>query len=81
MNLPPIDKYGAILYSAPDSGSHEKLCGETLYSQIDRLRLLFGWCDFIQINSLLNQSMARLALEWLGIQPNDRVLDLFCGGA
>ncbi|MGO2157935.1 MAG: hypothetical protein ACTH5V_19405 [Serratia proteamaculans] len=55
------------------------MCAETPYYQSNGLRLDFGWCDFIQINSLLNQLMVGLALEWQAIQPNVRVLDLFCG--
>ncbi|RTF66740.1 23S rRNA (uracil(1939)-C(5))-methyltransferase RlmD, partial [Serratia marcescens] len=67
------------VYLAPDSERVEKLCGETPYYQVDGLRLDFSPRDFIQVNDVVNQQMVAQALEWLDIQPNDRVLDLFCG--
>lgn len=67
------------IYLAPDSDRVEKLCGETPYYQVDGLRLDFSPRDFIQVNDAVNQQMVAQALEWLEVQPNDRVLDLFCG--
>jgi 23S rRNA (uracil1939-C5)-methyltransferase len=45
----------------------------------DGLRLTFSPRDFIQVNDGVNQQMVQTALAWLDIQPQDRVLDLFCG--
>lgn len=67
------------VYLAPDSDRLEKLCGEAPYYQVDGLRLEFSPRDFIQINDAVNQQMVAQALEWLEIEPNDRILDLFCG--
>jgi len=43
------------------------------------LRLRFEPSDFIQINGGISQQVVRQAVEWLDIQPGERVLELFCG--
>ena len=43
------------------------------------LSLAFGASDFVQVNAEINRRMVDRALELLDPQPNDRVLDLFCG--
>jgi 23S rRNA (uracil1939-C5)-methyltransferase len=35
--------------------------------------------DFTQVNADINKKMVRRALEWLDVQKDERVLDLFCG--
>ncbi|MGG4606864.1 23S rRNA (uracil(1939)-C(5))-methyltransferase RlmD [Providencia sp. Me31A] len=41
--------------------------------------LKFNPLNFIQVNAQINQLMVMQALEWLEINSEDRVLDLFCG--
>lgn len=57
----------------------EHWLGELPYYQIHGLKLAFSVRDFIQINGELNHKMVDRALQWLDLQPQDRVLDLFCG--
>ncbi|QIL90050.1 23S rRNA (uracil(1939)-C(5))-methyltransferase RlmD [Microbulbifer sp. SH-1] len=43
------------------------------------LTLQFHPQDFIQVNFGINRKMVHAAIDLLDIQPEDRVLDLFCG--
>ncbi|WP_336778902.1 23S rRNA (uracil(1939)-C(5))-methyltransferase RlmD [Pantoea sp. USHLN256] len=51
---------------------------EPFYRAFD-LQLTFSPQNFIQVNDGVNQQMIAKAIEWLDLQPDDRVLDLFCG--
>lgn len=52
-----------LFYSLPEQG----------------LELEFAPSDFIQVNAELNREVVKRALELLDPQPNESVLDLFCG--
>ncbi|WP_380183916.1 23S rRNA (uracil(1939)-C(5))-methyltransferase RlmD [Kalamiella sp. sgz302252] len=67
------------LFLAPDSETLEQVNGEMPFYKIDGLTLTFSPRDFIQVNGELNQQMVAQALAWLDLQPEDRLLDLFCG--
>jgi 23S rRNA (uracil1939-C5)-methyltransferase len=43
------------------------------------LTMKFHPMDFTQVNAEINQTMVARAVDWLDIQPDDRILDLFCG--
>jgi 23S rRNA (uracil1939-C5)-methyltransferase len=43
------------------------------------VELAFRPLDFIQVNATLNQKMIARTFELLDPQPQDRILDLFCG--
>ncbi|UAW97706.1 23S rRNA (uracil(1939)-C(5))-methyltransferase RlmD [Halopseudomonas nanhaiensis] len=44
-----------------------------------QLRFEFAPGDFTQVNADINQAMVNQAIAWLGLQPGERVLDLYCG--
>ncbi|MCX8960345.1 23S rRNA (uracil(1939)-C(5))-methyltransferase RlmD [Erwinia psidii] len=67
------------LFLAPDSDTLVQVNGAMPFYRIDDLTLAFSPRDFIQINGELNQQMVNQALNWLDLQPQDRLLDLFCG--
>ncbi|XTZ37583.1 23S rRNA (uracil(1939)-C(5))-methyltransferase RlmD [Salmonella enterica] len=71
--------YSLALYLAPQSEILEHVSGESPWYNSDGLRLSFSPRDFIQVNDGVNQKMVACALAWLEVQPDDRVLDLFCG--
>ena len=72
-------KHQLALFLAPDSERLEQVTGEQPYIMSHQLRLTFSPRDFIQVNDAVNQKMVAKALEWLDLQPEDRLLDLFCG--
>lgn len=67
------------LFLAPQSEILHQITGEAPWYSSDGLRLSFSPRDFIQVNDGVNQQMVDQALTWLDVQPEDRVLDLFCG--
>ncbi|MEQ4510509.1 MAG: 23S rRNA (uracil(1939)-C(5))-methyltransferase RlmD [Dickeya sp.] len=70
---------GTSLFAAPEAGTLECLHGDMPFYRIAGLSLAFSPRDFIQVNDEINQRMVAQALTWLELQPQDRVLDLFCG--
>lgn len=43
------------------------------------VRFAFSPLDFTQVNAGVNRQMVQQAVDWLALQPGERVLDLFCG--
>lgn len=54
---------------------------ERLYYHLPEfgLRLAFHPLDFLQVNAAVNRRAVRLVMDLLALEPEDRVLDLFCG--
>ncbi len=77
-------EHGVVIYLQPGGPATiavlDPPAPELMYSlpEFD-LKFAFEPCDFIQINSALNERMVSRAIELLEIVPTDRVLDLFCG--
>ena len=59
----PADGLERLYYTLPEFG----------------LRMAFHPSDFTQVNGAINRLMIAQALQLLDLQPNDVVLDLFCG--
>ncbi|OON39602.1 23S rRNA (uracil(1939)-C(5))-methyltransferase [Izhakiella australiensis] len=72
-------EHQVAVWLAADSESLVALRGDLPWYQLDGLKLTFSPRDFIQVNGTLNRQMVDLAMGWLDVQPQDRVLDLFCG--
>ncbi|PSW18622.1 23S rRNA (uracil(1939)-C(5))-methyltransferase RlmD [Photobacterium sanctipauli] len=68
-----------MLYLAPSADVVESLSDEAPYYELAGQKLYFSPKDFIQVNRDVNQKMVSQAIDWLDVQPQDRVLDLFCG--
>ncbi len=49
------------------------------YALADDIDITFTSDDFIQVNQDVNNTMIAQAIDWLALEPNDRLLDLFCG--
>lgn len=70
---------GCSLYLHQGDMDAERLTGPAPSYQVAGCQLAFSPSDFIQVNARVNQQMVTQALEWLALEQDDRVLDLFCG--
>ena len=72
-------KHNVMLFLAPETDEVIQCYGDQPYYEVDGIKLAFSPKDFIQVNREINAKMVAQAIEWLDVQPQDRVLDLFCG--
>ncbi|MEI6858555.1 MAG: 23S rRNA (uracil(1939)-C(5))-methyltransferase RlmD [Shewanella sp.] len=49
------------------------------YELNNGLKLSFTPGNFVQVNAEINKAMVNQAVDWLSVEANERVLDLFCG--
>ena len=72
------------IYLQPEPDSVVKLTPDipaAWYQLADgEFKLSFTPGNFIQVNPVVNNQMVKQAIDWLELTPEDRVLDLFCGG-
>lgn len=47
--------------------------------RLNNLEFSFAPDGFIQVNAQINEKLVNQAINWLEIQPQDKILDLFCG--
>ncbi len=67
------------LFLIPNSGQLVQVTGEKPYYTENNCKVAFSPDSFIQVNQNINQQMVNQAIEWLTLNEQDRVLDLFCG--
>ena len=72
-------RHTVTLYLHIADNAPELICGEVAHYTEAGVTIPFLPTNFIQVNRSVNQQMVRQALDWLEIQPEERVLDLFCG--
>ncbi|PJC86339.1 23S rRNA (uracil(1939)-C(5))-methyltransferase RlmD [Vibrio sp. HA2012] len=72
-------RHHLALYLQVADSAPERITGETACYTETGLRIPFLPTNFIQVNRSVNQQMVAQALEWLDVQPDEQVLDLFCG--
>ncbi|TFH91683.1 23S rRNA (uracil(1939)-C(5))-methyltransferase RlmD [Vibrio ouci] len=69
----------ATLYLMPESDQLNRVVGESANYTEAGVTIPFEPNNFIQVNQKVNQSMVAQALDWLELDEQDCVLDLFCG--
>jgi len=78
------EQYNIGIYLQTESDAVVKLdanTGDCHYSLPSQdLTLQFTPGNFIQVNPDVNEAMVKQAMDWLELDADDRVLDLFCGG-
>ncbi|WP_299793676.1 23S rRNA (uracil(1939)-C(5))-methyltransferase RlmD [uncultured Shewanella sp.] len=52
---------------------------ELPYYTLGDVKLNFTPGNFVQVNAAINEAMVKQAVDWLSVQGDERVLDLFCG--
>ncbi len=73
------EKHQLTLYVMPSANQLDKVQGEQAFYQEIGVKIPFLPTHFIQVNQRVNEKMVAQAVEWLDVQKDDRVLDLFCG--
>ena len=77
------ERHGFALYLQPGGPDSVQLLGEggALRYRLPEfdLNLEFQPWQFIQVNAAINRQLVRRAGEFLELEPDSRVLDLFCG--
>ncbi len=79
------ERFNIQVYMQPGGPDSVKaITGEDyapLYYEVDdgEVRIQFAATDFTQVNTEINRAMVKRVLEFLAIEDDDHVLDLFCG--
>ena len=69
----------ALYWQAPKASKADVPLEKMRHYELGGLRLNYHPQDFIQVNAAMNQKMVAQAIDWLALNDQDIVLDLFCG--
>ena len=76
------EKHDLSFYIQLNNNELSCIYGETNFTyQLAEWNCVFNFSanDFLQVNEKINQKMVSQALNWLQLEKEDHVLDLFCG--
>ncbi|MGO3739344.1 MAG: 23S rRNA (uracil(1939)-C(5))-methyltransferase RlmD [Marinomonas foliarum] len=68
-----------LYWQAPKASKAEVSLEKMRHYELGGLKLNYHPQDFIQVNAAMNQKMVTQAIDWLMLNNQDIVLDLFCG--
>ncbi|KAA1155722.1 23S rRNA (uracil(1939)-C(5))-methyltransferase RlmD [Pseudoalteromonas fuliginea] len=72
-------KYEIVWQSESDVIEHSHFAMPYYYLKEFDLKFEFGLGNFIQVNAQVNQAMLKQSADWLNLNGDESVLDLFCG--
>jgi 23S rRNA (uracil1939-C5)-methyltransferase len=72
-------KYNIVWQSETDVIEHSDTAMPFYYLNEFDLKFEFGLGNFIQVNAQVNQAMLKQAANWLNLNGDENILDLFCG--
>jgi len=69
----------SLYWQAPKASKAEVSAEKMRHYDLGELSLRYHPQDFIQVNAMMNEKMVTQAMDWLGPNKQDVILDLFCG--
>ncbi|MBB1386441.1 23S rRNA (uracil(1939)-C(5))-methyltransferase RlmD [Pseudoalteromonas sp. SG45-5] len=72
-------KYDIVWQGESDVIEHSHLAMPFYYLEEFNLKFEFGLDNFIQVNAQVNQAMLKQSADWLNLNGDENILDLFCG--
>ena len=72
-------QYTIVWQSESDVIDHSHLAMPFYYLKDLDIKFEFGLSNFIQVNAQVNEAMLKQAANWLNLNGDENLLDLFCG--
>lgn len=74
------EKNWRLAVQSSKDGDYRAVIGELdSFYRVNKQSIAFDPGRFIQVNSEMNEAMVAQAMQWLQLQGDEQVLDLFCG--